>query len=115
MENPFVGKKADVYNKNGIVALFHNKEGEALRMWQEARLISDRHFDSQCNFVMHRWSTGRIGDGQMMSELGQFVFDVPGKGECLECYLKIAIGEREAGTEQLKNFIENTEKSLKGQ
>ena len=39
METPFVGKKADVYNKNGIVALFHNKEGEALRMWQEARLI----------------------------------------------------------------------------
>ena len=63
---------------------------------------------------MHRWSTGRIGDGQLMAELGQFVFDVPGKGECLECYLKIAIGEREAGMEQLKNFIEATEKSMGG-
>jgi len=33
MENPFVGKKADVYNKKGIVALFHDKEGEALHWW----------------------------------------------------------------------------------
>jgi hypothetical protein len=33
METPFVGKKADVYNKRGIVALFHNKEGEALHWW----------------------------------------------------------------------------------
>ena len=92
MEQPFVGKKADVYNKRGIVALFRNREGEALSMWQEARLISDRHFDSQCNYVMHRWSTGKISDGQMMAELGQFVFDTDGKGKCLECYLKIAIG-----------------------
>lgn len=46
MEQPFVGKKADVYNKRGIVALFRGKEGEALSMWQEARLIQDRHFDS---------------------------------------------------------------------
>lgn len=62
MESPFVGKKADVYNKNGIVALFHNREGEALRNWSEARILSDRHFDSTCNYCMHRWSTGRIGD-----------------------------------------------------
>ena len=62
MEAPFVGKKADVYNKKGIVALFHDKEGEALHYWSEARILSDRHFDSQCNFCMHRWSTGRISD-----------------------------------------------------
>lgn len=57
-----MGKKADVFNKKGIVALFHNKEEEALRCWSEARLLSDRHFDSHCNFVMHRWSTARISD-----------------------------------------------------
>ena len=34
-----------------------------------------------------------------MAELGEFVFSTQGKGECLECYLKIAIGEREAGVE----------------
>jgi len=115
MEDPFVGKKADVYNKNGIVALFHNKEGEALRCWQEARLIHDRHFDSQCNFCMHRWSTGVIGDAQLMAELAQFVFDVPGKGETLKFYLEIAIGEREKGMEGLKSFIDKTEESQKGQ
>lgn len=70
MENPFLGKKADVYNKQGIVALFHGKEEEALRYWSEARLLNDRHYDSHCNFCMHRWSTGRISDAQLMAELG---------------------------------------------
>ena len=63
---------------------------------------------------MHRWSTGRIGDAQLLSELGQFVFQVPGKGECLEAYIKIAIGEREAGLELLKEFITKTETSMSG-
>lgn len=62
MEQPYVGKKADVFNKKGIVALFNNKEGEALKCWSEARILSDRHFDSQCNFCLYRWSTGRISD-----------------------------------------------------
>ena len=48
-----------------------------------------------------------------MAELGDFVFSVPGKGECLECYLKISIGEREAGMEQLKDFITRTETDMK--
>ena len=69
MENPFVGKKADVYNKKGIVALFHDKEGEALHWWSQARMLCDRHFDSQCNFCMHRWSTGRISDAQLIAEM----------------------------------------------
>lgn len=54
-----------------------------------------------------------IGDGQLMSELGQFVFGVPGKGSTLECYLKIAIGEREDGMLQLTEFIAETEKEEK--
>ena len=33
MESPYVGKKADVYNKRGIVALFHKNAGEALSWW----------------------------------------------------------------------------------
>ena len=63
MEHPYVGKKADVFNKQGIVALFHGEEGRALNCCSEARMISDRHFDSQANYCMHRWSTGRISDG----------------------------------------------------
>ena len=112
METPFVGKKADVYNKKGIVALFHDKEGEALHFWSEARLLSDRHFDSQCNYCMHRWSTGRILDQQLLSELEEFVFKVPGKGETLEAYLLISMGEREKGMAILKKFISSTEQSL---
>ena len=55
MEQPFVGKKADVMNKRGTVALFDRNEEEAIRYWQEAKILNNRHFDSTCNFVMKRW------------------------------------------------------------
>ena len=115
MEHPYVGKKADVFNKQGIVALFNGEEGKALGFWSEARMISDRHFDSQANFCMHRWSTGRISDSQLMSELGQFVFEVHGKGTTLKAYLLIATGDREEGVEILRNYIETTKEGLTGQ
>lgn len=70
MEHPYVGKKADVFNKRGIVALFHGKEGEAIRLWSEARTLSDRHFDSAANFCIYKWSTGRCSDENLMKELG---------------------------------------------
>lgn len=50
-----------------------------------------------------------------MAELDQFVFSVGGKGTCLNASLNIAIGERNKGTEILKNYIEETKKSLKNQ
>ena len=115
MEHPYVGKKADVFNKQGIVSLFRGEEGKALGYWSEARMISDRHFDSQANFCMHRWSTGRISDSQLMSELGNFVFEVPGKGTTMQAYLEIATGEREAGMKILKEYIDTTKEGLTGQ
>lgn len=35
MENPYVGKKADVLNKKGIISLFHRKgeDNVALNYW----------------------------------------------------------------------------------
>ena len=71
MESPFVGKKADVYNKKGIVSLYHKKgaDNEALAYWQEADLINDRHFDSKYNYIMFRWSTAKISDEVLMTEL----------------------------------------------
>jgi len=36
METPYVGKKADVYNKKGIVALFNEEEKEAEKYWNMA-------------------------------------------------------------------------------
>ena len=44
---------------------------------------------------MHRWSTGRISDQQLLEEMEEFVFSVPGKGETLQAYLLISMGERE--------------------
>ena len=112
MEAPFVGKKADVFNKKGIVALFHDKEKQALEYWSEARILSDRHFDSQCNYCMHRWSTGRISDQQLIEEMQEFVFSVPGKGETLHAYLLISMGEREQGMSILKKYIAQTEYNM---
>ena len=115
MEHPFVGKKADVFNKLGIVALFRGEEGKALSCWSQARSISDRHFDSQTNFCMHRWSTGFISDAQLMTELSQFFMEYPGKGTVLQAYLLIAAGDREAGMQILKKYIEETKSGLTGQ
>lgn len=66
MDQPFIGKKADVFNKRGIVALFNKNEDEALHYWAQAKQLNDHHFDSICNLIMFRWSSGRITDSEMM-------------------------------------------------
>jgi serine/threonine protein kinase len=90
MEKPFIGKKVDVLNKQGIVALFRGNQEEALHLWQLASELNDRHFDSKVNFCMHRWSTGVITDEQINAELMEFVYEVPGKGQLLQAALLIA-------------------------
>ena len=62
---------------------------------------------------MHRWSTGRISDAQLVAEMEEFVFSVPGKGQTLQAFLLISMGEREQGMAILKQFIAATEISLK--
>jgi hypothetical protein len=90
MEKPFIGKKVDVLNKQGIVALFRGNQEEALHLWQLASELNNRHFDSKVNFCMHRWSTGVITDEQINAELMEFVYEVPGKGQLLQAALLIA-------------------------
>lgn len=46
METPFIGKRADVLNKKGIVSFFHRRQEEAVSFWAEALQLSDRHFDA---------------------------------------------------------------------
>lgn len=90
METPYIGKRADVYNKRGIVALFRDQEKLAEHWWDQALSLSEHHFDSQCNASMHRWNNGSISDAQLMSEMGHYVFTVEGKGETMLAYLLIA-------------------------
>ena len=99
-------KKADVMNKLGIVALFNNREEDALKYWHEAKVLNDHHFDSTCNYVMYRWSTGRITDAQMMQELEENAFDQSKKGAVLQAYLNLAIGNLELGRSQLQSFVD---------
>jgi hypothetical protein len=102
MEKPFIGKKVDVLNKKGIVSLFRGQQDKALNYWLEAKTQSDRHFDSQCNYCMHRWSTGKITNEQLIEELTVFVFGVQGKGQLLNAAILIAQGEKEPGLALLK-------------
>lgn len=66
LDPPIEGKPADVLNKLGVVALFNRDEDSAMRYWCEAKQINRRHFDSTCNYILHRWSTARINDERMM-------------------------------------------------
>lgn len=49
-------------NKRGTIALFNKNEDEAMCFWAEAKKLNEKHFDSTCNSVMYKWSTGRITD-----------------------------------------------------
>ena len=62
---------------------------------------------------MHRWSTGKISDAQLIAELSEFVFNVEDKGQTLQAFLLISMGEREQGMSILKQYIQETEACLK--
>lgn len=110
-----MGKKADSLNKKGIISIFHQQAAEqtACQHWQEALSLNDRHFDSKWNEVMYRWTTAKIGDQKMMSELEEFVFQAEHKGETLRAYCKIAQGDKEQGLQVLRDYVDRTRTSLK--
>ena len=112
MENPFMGKRADVLNKRGIVSLFHGgKEGDALHYWAEAQKLKDRHYDSRWNYCMHRWSSGVISDDELKQELAGYVFAAKDKGEVAKACMLVALGERSEGRKLLNEYLEQTEKT----
>lgn len=112
LDPPIEGKPADVMNKLGVVALFNRDEDSAMRYWCEAKQINRRHFDSTCNYILHRWSTARINDERMMQEFDEFIFDVPNKGVCLKAVLLLAKGDTEMGLQTLKDYISKTEAEI---
>lgn len=62
---------------------------------------------------MYRWSTAKIGDSKLMSEMEEFVFLNQHKGLTLKAYLMIAQGEKEQGLSILKDYVEATRSALK--
>jgi hypothetical protein len=57
---------------------------------------------------MHRWSTGKITNEQLVAELTVFVFGVAGKGQLLNAAVLIAQGEKEPGLALLKQIVDVT-------
>lgn len=108
MDPPLEGSRAEAMNKRGVVALFNREEEDAMKFWCEARLIKNRHFDSACNYILHRWSTAKINDAKMLSEMENFVFEIPHKGVCLKSYLLLAMGDHEVGLSILKDYVSQT-------
>jgi hypothetical protein len=74
MEFPNIGKRANMFNRRGIVALFNRNEEDAMRFWSKGLEINDRHFNCKTNFVLFRWSTAKINEQKMIEELQDFVF-----------------------------------------
>ena len=62
MEQPFIGKRADVLNKQGVVAFFNKKTELAVSLWEQAIKLSEGHFDALTNYSMFLWPTGQISD-----------------------------------------------------
>lgn len=90
METPFIGKRADTLNKLAIFEFFNQNMKKAQEFWSEALKLNDRHFDSQVNLSMYRWSVGIISDSELLDELGVFVLDFEQtgpKGRAIEAYL----------------------------
>jgi hypothetical protein len=111
METPFIGKRADVLNKQAVVAFFHNKKEEARKLWEDALKQTERHLDAQTNLSIYKWSLGEISDQELMYELEE-VFENQNKGKTLNAYLLLAQGQRESGVQMLKEYTERLSKEL---
>ena len=57
MEQPFIGKRADVCNKKAIMALSKLDDVSAVKYWEEAFQMKEQHFDASVNYLMYKWRT----------------------------------------------------------
>ena len=57
MEQPFVGKRADVCNKKAIMALCKGDDESALKYWEEVLSMKESHFDATVNYLIYKWRT----------------------------------------------------------
>jgi len=105
MEFPFVGKRADMLNKNACVSYFNGKVELATEQWLQAVNSNNMHYYSCFNLGMKRFRYGEVSQGMMRAELGDDVFIHPTKGTLAEAYTLIATGHRRSGLEMLQNFI----------
>lgn len=65
MEQPFIGKRADVCNKKACIALAKGNEEQALEHWNTAINMKDHHFDSHVNLLLYKWRTGLATDEEV--------------------------------------------------
>mmetsp|Transcript_10619 Transcript_10619/g.10701 ORF Transcript_10619/g.10701 Transcript_10619/m.10701 type:complete len:238 (-) Transcript_10619:807-1520(-) len=111
MEQPQIGKRADVLNKKAVFLMCKGHEEEGLRLWDEALNMKESHFATKINFILYRWKSGQLSDGELVEEIQNNLIGQEGeKAVGLEGLIKIAIGDKQEGMEIVKGFIQEEEK-----
>lgn len=60
---------------------------------------------------MYKWQSGDYLDEELLEKFNEYVFTVKGKGQALQCQLKVAMGERDEGKKMMQEYVK--EASLK--
>ena len=55
MDNPFIGKQADIFNKKAMILLSKGQEDLAVKQWEEAFKMKEKHMDSIINYTLYKW------------------------------------------------------------
>lgn len=74
MEIPFVGKRADVLNKQACVSYFNTRKEHAEELWAKAINASNQHYYSCFNLGMKRFHHGEVASAALRADFGDDVF-----------------------------------------
>jgi hypothetical protein len=103
MQEPFIGKRADVLNKKAVFLMCRGEEESALRLWEEGLSMKDSHFDISTNFILYKWKSAQFTDEDVVEEMKRNVIAAnTEKSIGLDGLINIAIGEKNEGMSIIK-------------
>lgn len=108
MEVPFVGKRADVLNKQACVAYFSSaRTDQATALWHKALQANNQHFYSCFNLGIKMFLHAEASAGTLIADFGDDVFCHSVKGAITEAVFKLAVGLRSEGLRIMTEYIES--------
>jgi len=113
MESPFIGKRADSYNKKALVAYFNGKDEVAEELWNKAINTSNSHFYSCFNLGMKQFHGGEVSAGRLRADFSDDVFEHRMKGSLLKATMLVSTGHRHEGEAILDEYIAEVEAAKK--
>lgn len=98
MEEPFIGKRADVANKKAVFLLCRGEEEAALRLWEEGLSMKENHFNITTNFILYKWRSAQFTDEDVVEEMKRHVnASNTTKSIGIDGLINIAIGDKNEG------------------